>query len=282
MNQLPESTRKQILGCISEGMGMRATSRLCDVSITTVMKLFVELGEACQAYQDNALRGLKCRKVEADEIWAFCGARAKNARPERKAEGWGDCWTWISICADSRLVINWHVGLRTTQDAMRFIDDLHARLANRIELNTDGLHEYRYAVEQAFGDDVDFAQLIKVYKKDIDSQQVRYQQPACIGTRRVRVNGSPNLQKVSTSYIERLNLTLRMHNRRFTRLTNAHSKKLENHRHGLAIFYMHYNFCKIHQTLRCTPAMAAGVSDHVWELDEIIRLLDSKDASKAA
>jgi IS1 family transposase len=240
------------------------------------------MGQACQEYQDNALRNLKCHRVEADEIWSVCGAKQKNAKPEKRKEGWGDLWTWVSICADSRLVINWHVGRRTTKDALIFIYELRARVAGRIELNTDGLHSYSYAVEQVFGENVDFAQLIKIYGPLPDGQQARYSPPPCIGTRRITKSGNPDLEKLSTSYVERQNLTLRMQCRRFTRLTNAHSKKVENHKHGLAMHYMFQNFCKINSTLRVTPAMEAGLTDHVWELEEVVALLGQKPIEKVA
>ncbi len=282
MNQLPANTRKQILACISEGMGMRATSRLCDVSITTVMKLFVELGEACQAYQDKALRGLKCARIEADEIWSFIGAKEKNVSETARRNQWGNVWTWVATCADSRLAIHWHVGERDGMEAYRFLEELRSRLAVRPQITTDGHSAYLGAMEQVFGANVDYAMLVKNYGQAPINEQVRYSPPVFLSAKKSRISGNPDLKKVSTSYAERLNLTLRMHNRRFTRLTNAHSKKLSNHKHSLAIFYMTYNFCKIHQTLRCTPAMEAGVTDHVWELEDIISLLDSESENKAA
>lgn len=282
MNQLSNATRKQILHCISEGMSMRATSRLCDVSITTVMKLFVELGEACQAYQNRTLRGLACKRIEADEIWAFIGAKEKHVSAEARQNQWGNVWTWVAVCADSRLAIHWHAGERDGMEAYRFLEELRTRLTVRPQITTDGHTAYLSAMEQVFGAEVDYAQLIKTYGNTTPSEQVRYSPAVFLSAKKSVVTGNPDLSKVSTSYAERLNLTLRMHCRRFTRLTNAHSKKLANHRHGLAIFYMHYNFCKIHQTLRCTPAMQAGVTTHVWELDEVIGLLDSKDTQKVA
>ena len=282
MNQLSIATRKQILGCISEGMGMRATSRLCDVSITTVMKLLVELGEACQAYQNRTLRGLACKRVEADEIWAFIGAKQKHVTPEAMQKQWGNAWTWVAVCADSRLAIHWHTGERDGMEAYRFLEELKSRLTVRPQITTDGHSAYLAAMEQVFGANVDYAQLVKNYGQSPANEQVRYSPAVFLSAKKSLVSGNPDMAHVSTSYAERLNLTLRMHCRRFTRLTNAHSKKLENHKHGLAIFYMVYNFCKIHQTLRCTPAMAAGVSNHVWELDEIIALLDAKSEDKAA
>ena len=282
MNQLPTATRKQILGCISEGMGMRATSRLCDVSITTVMKLFVELGEACQAYQNKALRGLKCTRIEADEIWAFVGAKEKHVSAEARQNQWGTVWTWVATCADSRLAIHWHTGERDGMEAYHFLEELKTRLTVRPQITTDGHSAYLAAMETVFGSNVDYAMLIKNYGAAAVNEQVRYSPAVFLSAKKTAISGNPDLKKVSTSYAERLNLTLRMHNRRFTRLTNAHSKKMQNHKHGLAIFYMVYNFCKIHQTLRCTPAMAAGVTSRVWELEDIIGLLDSKDENKAA
>jgi len=282
MNQLSDATRKQILGCISEGMGMRATSRLCDVSITTVMKLFVELGEACQAYQNRTLRGLACKRIEADEIWAFIGAKEKNVSAEARQNQWGTVWTWVAVCAESRLAIHWHTGERDSMEAYRFMEELKTRLTVRPQITTDGHSAYLSAIEQVFGSEVDYAMLVKNYGQSPANEQVRYSPAVFLSAKKSAVSGNPDMAKVSTSYAERLNLTLRMHNRRFTRLTNAHSKKLENHKHSVAIFYMLYNFCKIHLTLRCTPAMQAGVTTRVWELDDIIRLLESEGADKAA
>jgi IS1 family transposase len=282
MNQLPMSTRKQMLGCICEGMALRATARLCDVSITTVMKFLVDLGEACQAYQDRTLRGLACKRIEADEIWAFIGAKEKNLTAEGREKQWGTVWTWVAMCAESRLAIHWLTGDRGGMSAYVFLEEPRARVTGRPQITTDGHSAYLAAMEMAFGEQVDYSQLVKNYGLPVQNEQVRYSPAVLLSAKKVAISGNPDLSKTSTSYAERLNLTLRMHGRRFTRLTNAHSKKLENHKHGVAIFYMIYNFCKIHTTLRCTPAMQAGVSNHVWELEEVISLLDQKDANKAA
>jgi IS1 family transposase len=246
------------------------------------MKLLVELGEACQAYQNRALRGLACKRIEADEIWSFIGAKEKNVSAEARQNQWGNAWTWVAVCAESRLAIHWHTGERDSMEAYAFMEELKSRLTIRPQITTDGHSAYLSAVEQVFGAEVDYARLVKNYGQSPMSHQVRYSPPVFLSAKKSVVSGSPDMSKVSTSYAERLNLTLRMHCRRFTRLTNAHSKKLENHKHGLAIFYMIYNFCKIHQTLRCTPAMQAGVTTRVWELDDIIGLLDSDAANKAA
>jgi len=234
---------------------------------------------ACEEYQDRTLRNLKCRRIQCDEIWAFCYAKAKNV-PEKYAGafGYGDVWTWTAIDADSKLVPTWAVGRRDGFAAQGFIRDLASRLATRVQLTTDGHKPYLEAVEGAFGNDIDYAMLIKLYGSDSGkaekSAEARYSPAECTGTREQRITGNPDPAHISTSYAERQNLTMRMHMRRFTRLTNGFSKKVENHKASVALYFMFYNFARIHKTLRVTPAMEAGVSDHVWSLEEIARLAD--------
>jgi IS1 family transposase len=272
MNKLPIAKRAQILGLLVEGNSLRAASRLADVSINTVTKLLVDVGAACSEYQDKALRNLPCKRIQIDEIWSFVYAKARNASMEKWAAGEaGDIWTWTAIDADTKLVPSWLVGNRTADAAMRFICDLKDRLAGRIQLTSDGLTFYPVAVEEAFGEAVDYSRLIKYYGPD-PSKRGRYSPPIITGTERVCCKGNPDPAHVSTSYVERQNLTMRMSMRRFTRLTNAFSKKVENHAHAVALHFMYYNFGRIHKSLRITPAMAAGVTDHVWSLAEICEL----------
>jgi len=255
-----------------EGMSLRATSRLADVSINTVTKLLVQVGMAAAEYQDKTLRNLKCKRVQCDEIWAFCYAKEKNVPAKLKGKfGYGDVWTWTAIDAEIKLVPSFMVGNRDLQTARIFIDDLASRLASRVQLTTDGLKVYLDAVEGAFGADIDYDQLIKIY--GTSQEEVRYSPPECIGCETKRIQGSPDPKHISTSYVERQNLTMRMQIRRFTCLRNAFSKKVENHAYQVALHFMHYNFCRIHQTLRCTPAMEAGVSDHIWSIEEVAALL---------
>lgn len=254
---------------------MRAVARMADVSRNTVDKLLCDLGQACSQYQDKAFRNLPCKRVQCDEIWSFIGAKEKNCSKEMKAKGAGDVWTWVALDPDSKLVPCWFIGARHAGCAYHFLSDLKDRLSNRVQLTTDGHGAYLHAVDQVFGTEIDYAQLQKIYGAAPEGgPQVRYSPAICMGARKAVISGHPAHEHVSTSYIERQNLTMRMSMRRFTRLTNAFSKKVENLEHAVALHYMHYNFCRIHQTLRVTPAMEAGVSDHVWSLNEIIALLD--------
>jgi len=275
MNRLPLERRAGILGMLAEGNSLRAASRLADVSINTVTKLLLDVGAACERYQDEALRGLKCKRIQCDEIWSFVYAKAKNL-PERYrgAWGYGDVWTWTALDGDSKLMITWAVGRRDGWTAKKFIDDLAGRLAHRVQLTTDGHKVYLEAVEGAFGADVDYAMLVKLYQGDESERaaEARYSPPQCLGTRTVCIAGQPDTRHISTSFAERNNLTMRMGMRRFTRLTNAFSKKVDNHKAALALHFMHYNFARIHKTLRVSPAMEAGISDHVWSLEEIAQL----------
>jgi IS1 family transposase len=274
MNKLPLAKRAQILGLLVEGTSLRATSRLADVSINTVTKLLVDAGKACSEYQSRTLVNLPCKRVQVDEIWAFCYAKAKNVATAKAApENAGDIWTWTAICADTKLVMSWLVGGRDGGYALEFIEDLKARLASRVQLTSDGLKAYLEAVEGTFGADIDYAQLVKLYgPSGSDSPERKYSPNVCLGARPTTITGSPDVAHISTSYVERQNLTMRMSMRRFTRLTNAFSKKAENHGHAVALHFVYYNFGRIHKTLRITPAMAAAVSDHVWSLEEIAAL----------
>jgi IS1 family transposase len=280
MNKTNATTRAQVLMCLVEGNSIRATSRLTGVAINTVVKLLADAGRACSIYQDRAFRQLTCKRIQCDEVWSFVGAKEKNTTEETKAKGWGDCWTWTALDAETKLIPCWYVGTRDARAAHHFMNDLAARLANRVQLTTDGHTAYLTAVEDAFGHDIDYAQLIKIYGEG-PKTEARYSPAQCMGTRRAVVTGAPAHKHISTSLVERSNLSLRMGNRRFTRLTNAFSKKVENHEHMLALFFCYYNFCRIHQTLRVTPAMQAGISAHVWELSDIVALLDSTDSLAA-
>ncbi|WP_309753136.1 IS1 family transposase [Novosphingobium sp.] len=274
MNKLPLSKRIQILAMLCEGSSMRSISRVADVSINTVSKLLVEAGEACMILHDDTVRNVKASRIQCDEIWSFCHAKAKNVATAKAApEGAGDVWTWTAIDADTKLIVSYFVGDRSGESAMVLMDDLQARLANRVQLTTDGHKAYLEAVEGAFGSDVDFAQLVKMYGHTITAPG-RYSPAECTGIKKIRREGNPDIDHVSTSYVERQNLTMRMSMRRFTRLTNAFSKKLDNHIHALALYFMFYNFTRIHKTLRVSPAMAAGITDRLWSLEDVIAKID--------
>lgn len=281
MNKLSRDARAQILGMMVEGVSIRAISRMTGASKNTIVKLLADAGEAFSDYQDRTLRGLTCKRVQVDEIWAFVYAKAKNVETAKAApEGAGDCWTWMAIDADTKLIPSFYVGARDADAAQTFIADLAGRLANRVQLTSDGHKPYLEAVEQSFGADIDYAMLVKHYGTP-EGALGRYSPGECTGISLRRVEGRPDLAHVSTSYAERANLTLRMGSRRFTRLTNAFSKKVENHAHSIAIHTMHYNFVRIHQTLRCTPAMAAGVSATLWELADMVKVLEGWEAGES-
>jgi IS1 family transposase len=272
MNRLPIAKRAQILHSLVEGNSLRSASRLADVSINTVYKLLVDAGEACAAYHDEHVRGVASRRVQCDEIWSFVYAKAKNvATAKRQDLAYGDAWTWVAIDADTKLVLSYLVGGRDSEYAMALMDDLRQRVTSRLQLTTDGHSPYLQAVEEAFGADIDYAMLIKIYGAPPASVEAarRYSPSECLGTRKDKITGNPDPKHVSTSYVERQNLTMRMQMRRFTRLTNAFSKKIENHAHAVALHYMHYNFVRIHKTLRITPAMAAMVTDRLWTIEDI-------------
>jgi IS1 family transposase len=276
MNRLSKEQRTKIIAALVEGNSLRATARMCDVVFNTVLKLLPEIGLACMDYQDKALRNLTCKRIQCDEIWTFCYAKEKNVPENKKGQfGYGDIWTWVAIDADTKLVPSFMVGTRGSQTAKAFMDDLASRLANRVQLTTDGHRVYLNAVEDAFGSNIDYAMLVKLYGNDAEAE-TRYSPAECIGSREIGISGRPDPKHISTSYVERQNLTMRMSMRRFTRLTNAFSKKVENHIYHVALHYMHYNFCRIHKTLRVTPAMEAGITDHVWSLEELVDLLDGK------
>jgi IS1 family transposase len=273
MNRLPIAKRAQIIQMLVEGSSLRATSRMADVSINTVTKLLVDIGAAAADNHDGAVRNVRVRRLQCDEIWSFVGAKAKNATLEQKAAGWGDVWTWTAIDADTKLCVSWLVGGRDAGWAQDFMEDCASRIRGRVQLTTDGHRAYLEAVEGAFGMDVDFATLQKIYGAPSTEEQRRYSPAKCIGCEMKTVIGNPDPKHVSTSYVERQNLTMRMGMRRFTRLTNGFSKKLENHAHMVALHFLHYNFARIHKTLRITPAMAAGLSDHVWSYEEVAGLV---------
>ena len=278
MNKLDTKTRKIIIRCLVEGQSIRATARTAEVSKNTVTKLLIDAGKACAAYQDRVLRGLPCTRVQCDEIWSLVYAKEKNVRRAKSAPPEaGDVWTWTAVCADTKLVPSWRVGDRSGATALDFMDDLKGRLANRVQLTTDGHRAYLEAVEEAFGADVDYAMLIKLYGKGGDeaSPETRYSPSECTGTKTEIIKGDPDGEHISTSYVERQNLTMPMSMRRFTRLTNAFSKKVENHAHAVALHFMYYNFCRLHQTLRVTPAIEAGVADRLWEIGDIVDMVEA-------
>lgn len=274
MNKLSIQKQAQVVAALAEGNSIRATVRMTGVSKDAITRLLVRLGSAAADYQDKAMRNLKCKRIQCDEIWQFVYAKAKNVPADKQGQfGYGDVWTWAAIDADTKLVPAFMVGNRNLKSARIFIEDLAGRLASRVQLTTDGLKAYLEAVEGAFGADIDYAQLVKIYGGSQD--ETRYSPAECIGCERRAVTGNPNPAHISTSYSERQNLTMRMSMRRFTRLTNAFSKKVENHAYAVALYFMHYNFVRIHQTLRCTPAMEAKVTDHLWTVEEMISKLDA-------
>ena len=278
MNKLDREVRCRILHLLCEGSSLRAVTRLTGASKNTVIKLMIEAGKACAIYHDEHVANIKARRVQVDEIWSFTYAKQKNVAHAKAAPAnAGDTWTWTALDADSKLMISWLVGGRDSEYAMMFMDDLRSRLANRVQLTSDGHRAYLEAVEGAFGGDVDYAQLVKLYGASPESAKGRYSPAECIGARKERIEGNPDMRHVSTSYAERQNLNMRMHMRRFTRLTNAFSKKVENHAHSVALFTTYYNFVRIHKTLRVTPAMAAGVTDRLWEIGDIVTLVEATD-----
>jgi IS1 family transposase len=272
MNRIDPATRARVVNCLIEGCSIRATVRMTGAAKNTVVKLLADIGCACAAYHNRSVRRLKVRRLQCDEIWSFVGAKAKNVSATKKQEGWGDVWTWIGIDADTKLVVSYLVGGRSAGWAKDFMEDCASRITNRVQITTDGHKGYLEAVENAFGADIDYAMLQKIYGAPTENE-TRYSPATCIGCDMKVVSGDPDPKHVSTSYVERQNLTMRMQIRRFTRLTNAFSKKVDNHRHSVALHYMYYNFCRVHQTLRCTPAMEAGITDHVWTIEELCALL---------
>jgi IS1 family transposase len=274
MNQLNEAKRIQVIAALVEGNSIRATVRMTGVAKNTIVKLLAEIGTACERYQNSALRNLPCKKIQCDEIWQFCYAKQKNVPNDKQGQfGYGDVWTWVALCADTKLICTYKIGTRGASTAYAFMHDLAERLANRIQLTTDGHRVYADAVESAFGSNIDYAMLVKVYGADRESE-AHYSPAECMSCRTIPMSGNPKAEHISTSFVERQNLTMRMQMRRFTRLTNAFSKKIANHGHAIALHFMHYNFCRVHQTLRVTPAMEAEIADHVWSIEELVSLLD--------
>jgi IS1 family transposase len=283
MNKLPLQKRVQILSMLCEGSSMRSISRVADVSINTVSKMLVDAGQVCAAYHDQYVRGLTCKRVQCDEIWSFCYSKDKNVKGAKAApEGAGNVWTWTALDADTKLICTWAVGGRDAESARNIMEDLQSR-KTRMQITTDGLRLYLDAVQEAFGaDGADYAQLIKIFgAPEGKGNERRYSPAQCVGIKKIAVDGDPDAKHVSTSYVERQNLNMRMGMRRFTRLTNAFSKKLENHCHALALYFMFYNFARIHKTLKVTPAMAAGVTEKLWSMEDIVALIDARDERRA-
>lgn len=278
MNKLPLETRVRILNMLCEGSSMRSISRVCDVSINTVSKLLIDAGNACAAFHFDTVRDVKARRVQCDEIWSFCYAKAKNIDEAKRAPvGAGSVWTWTGFDSESKMILSWMVGDRSAETANYFMDDLATRLANRVQLTTDGHGVYLDAVAGAFGSEVDYAMLVKLYGEDpAPGPERKYSPGECVGARKVPIAGDPIRKHISTSHVERQNLNIRMGLRRFTRLTNAFSKKIDMHIHALSLYFVFYNFVRMHKTLRMSPAMAAGVSDRLWAMEDIAALIDAR------
>jgi IS1 family transposase len=273
MNRLTIEKRVQVISALVEGNSLRSVVRMTGVALNTIQKLLADLGKACTEYQDKAMRNLTCKHIQCDEIWQFCYAKDKNVPADKQGQfGYGSVWTWVALDADTKLVPSWCIGTRGAGTAFEFIHDLAERLAHRIQLTTDGHRVYLEAIESAFGSEIDYAMLVKLYGADRGESEARYSPAECIGCRSIAVTGRPDPKHISTSFVERQNLTMRMSMRRFTRLTNGFSKKVENLGHSVAPHYMWYNFARVHKTLRVTPAMEAGIADHVWTIEEIVRL----------
>jgi IS1 family transposase len=282
MNKLDITARAKIIHMLVEGSSLRSISRVADVSINTVTKLLVDAGTVALAYHDQHVRGLRSKRVQCDEIWSFCYAKKANVATAKAApEGAGDVWTWTALDAESKLMVSWHVGDRTYEDAVWLLEDVQARIKSRIQLTTDGLGSYPPAVAQVFGIDVDFAQLVKTYSADAPTTpERRYSPPVGTAAKRQVIEGRPDENAISTSHVERQNLNMRMGMRRFTRLTNAFSNKVENHSHSFALYFLYYNFVRIHKSLPMTPAMASGVTDRLWDIVDIVKLIEAYDMRK--
>lgn len=275
MNRLSVTQRAAILGMLVEGNSLRSCSRMADVSINTVTKLLVDIGAACEQFHNEHVHNVRVRRLQCDEIWSFVGSKERHTTPEKKMEGWGDAWTWIGLDADTKLCLSFLVGGRDAGWARLFMEDCASRIKGRVQVTTDGHRAYLEAIEGAFGMDCDYAMLQKIYGLPEDEEARRYSPPRCLGCETKVISGNPDPQHINTSYVERHNLTMRMSMRRFTRLTNAFSKKLRNHAAMVAIHAVHYNFVRLHKTLRCTPAMAAGLSATLWSLEDMIKMADS-------
>ena len=278
MNKLSLERKTQVIRVLCEGNSIRSTARITGTAINTVVKLLKEVGTACLEYQDKTMHNLPCKRLQCDEIWSFVYAKDKNVPEEHNGEfGYGDVWTFTAIDADTKLVPAWFVGLRNVDYAYEFVNDLKGRLANRVQLTTDGHGMYLEAIEYAFGADIDYGMLVKLYGSEPEEGRKRYSPAKCLSATKHIMQGKPNYEAISTSYVERQNLTMRMSMRRFTRLTNAFSKKLENHLLALALYFMYYNFARPHKSLANpyprTPAMASGISTHVWSTEEIVSLV---------
>jgi IS1 family transposase len=281
MNRLSSNKREQVIACLVEGNSIRATVRMTGVAKNTVTKLLVDLGTACSVHMDTTMRDLPCQRLQVDEIWAFVGAKQRNVTADKAEAGWGDVWTWVALDADTKLVPTYRIGNRDLEEAIAFMEDVSRRLHNRVQLTTDGHRPYITAVERAFDGKVDYAQLIKIYGRTGDDRKPnrRYSPAECIGADPIKITGKPDPAHISTSHVERQNLTMRMSMRRFTRLTNAFSKKVENLAAAVSLHFAYYNFCRVHQTLGTTPAVAAGITDHTWTLAELIGLLEAAEAT---
>ena len=277
MNKLPLKTRALILNMLCEGQSMRATARLADVSFNTVAKLLIDAGKVCADLHDELVQGVTASRIQCDEVWSFTYAKQKNVAKVKAAPvEAGDTWTWTALDADTKLIVSSMIGGRDAEYANAFMDDVASRLANRVQMTTDGHKAYLEAVEGSFGADIDYAQLIKVYGNAPETFKGRYSPADCTGIVKRTVEGQPEEKHISTSFVERQNLTMRMQMRRFTRLTNAFSKKLENHMHMVALYTVWYNFIRIHKTLRVTPAMEAGLSKTVWDMEDLVRIMDER------
>jgi len=275
MNRLPLEKRAQIINLLVEGNSLRASSRIADVSINTVTKLLVDVGIACQMFHNEMVQRIASKRIQCDEIWSFVYAKDKNAPDELKETGRaGDIWTWSALDADTKLIISWFVGNRDAESANKFMKDVSNRLLTKVQLTTDGLKVYLDAVEDAFMGVVDYAQLVKIYGIDGVNKEKKYSPAECLGIKTRRYYGKPDKKHISTSYVERQNLTMRMHMRRFTRLTNGFSKKIENHCHAIALHFVYYNFCRIYKSLRGTPAIEAGLTKDIMEIEDIIKLVN--------
>jgi IS1 family transposase len=276
MNKLPAAKRAQVLSMLCEGSSMQSTARVCDVAFNSIVKLLADAGKACEAFHDKTVRGVQSKRVQCDEIWSFVYAKQKNVATAKAApQGAGDCWTWTALDADTKLIVAYAVGGRDASYANAFMQDVADRLATRVQMTTDGHKAYLDAVEGAFGADIDYGMLIKTYGEPVGALG-RYSPGECTGAEKKRVEGRPDPKHISTSYAERQNLTMRMSMRRFTRLTNAFSKKVENHEHMVRLYAVWYNFVKMHRTLKCSPAMAAGISATLWSMDDIVKLIDAQ------